>query len=70
MAQRKVNSSEDLHCYADDDEAGEIKDGSKRGRHRRKRTQKWHETFYLSNALTCSPRGCGTTAACSLIKYA
>lgn len=48
------------------DEAGEIKDGSKRGRHRRKRTQKWHETFCLFTAQTCSPCGCGTTAACRL----
>lgn len=48
------------------EEAGEIKDGSKRARRGRTRTQKRRETLRLPTAPTCSPRGCGTTAACSL----
>lgn len=71
MAQRKVNDSEDLRHHADDDEM----EAERRGpaRQVRSKTDQRHgdtggrgQKSGLSSTLTCSPHGCGPTAACRL----
>lgn len=71
MAQRKVNDSEDLRHYAGEEEMEAERRGLAR-QVRSKTDQRQGDTggrgqkSGLSRTLTCSPRGCGPTAACRL----